>query len=198
MAKKKKRLTHNYIDDEKFYEEMKKYISECRKIDEKNESLSEEKVLDYPIIPDYIGECIFNIAENLAKKGNFSGYTFRDDMIGDGIENCVKYIRNFNPDKYDKPFAYFTQICFYAFIRRIETEKKQKILVYKLIQNADSKNEFGAWAKSQGIEVDGNDALASYLKINPDDISTYDSKTKKKKKAKRNKNSLEDLEEGNE
>lgn len=188
----KKRMTHNYIDDDKFYEAMKEYINECNDVDLKNES--SEEIIPYPQITPYIGECIYNIAENLSKKGNFCNYSYREDMVGDGIENCVKYIRNFDPVKYHKPFAYFTQICYYAFISKIEKEKKYRVTIYKLIQNADAKNEFSAWAKNQGIEVDGNDSLASYLKINPDDISKYE-KTKNKRNKKKNKNSLEDLEE---
>ena len=84
---------------------------------------------------NYIGECILKIANNLSHKPNFSNYTYKDDMILDGIENCILYIHNFDPEKSNNPFAYFTQIIFYAFLRRIGKEKKQAYVKNKLIQN---------------------------------------------------------------
>lgn len=87
-----------------------------------------------PRIPEYIGECIYLIATRLATKPNFSGYSYKDDMISDGIENCIQYIHNFNPDKSENPFAYFTQIIWYAFLRRIHKEKKQMYIKFKSSQ----------------------------------------------------------------
>ena len=78
-----------------------------------------------PPIPNYLGECFLKIATHLSYKPNFVNYMFRDDMISDGIENCVQYIHNFDPEKSKNPFAYFTQIIHYAFLRRIQKEKKQ-------------------------------------------------------------------------
>ena len=82
-------------------------------------------------IPNYIGECFMKIAEGLSHKPNFINYTYRDEMIGDGIENCLMYFDNFNPEKSKNPFAYFTQIIWYAFLRRIDKEKKQTYIKYK-------------------------------------------------------------------
>ena len=76
-------------------------------------------------IPRYIGECFMKIAEGLSHKPNFINYTYRDEMMGDAIENCLMYFDNFNPEKSKNPFAYFTQIIYYAFLRRIHREKKQ-------------------------------------------------------------------------
>ncbi len=87
-----------------------------------------------PRIPDYVGKCILLIAENLAHKPNFNGFTWKDEMIGDGIENCMMYFDNFNPNKSKNPFAYFTQIIYYAFLRRILKEKKQLYSKYKVIE----------------------------------------------------------------
>ena len=89
---------------------------------------------------EYIGECIYKIATRLSTRPNFINYTYRDDMISDGIENCLQYMSNFNPDKSNNPFAYFTQIIYYAFIRRIQKEKKQMQVKSKLIQNAGVEN----------------------------------------------------------
>ena len=82
-------------------------------------------------IPNYIGQCWMKIAEGLSHKPNFINYTYRDEMISDGIENCLMYFDNFNPDKSKNPFAYFTQIIYYAFLRRIQKEKKQLYVKYK-------------------------------------------------------------------
>ena len=87
-----------------------------------------------PPIPNYLGECFLKIATHLSYKPNFVNYMFRDDMISDGIENCVQYIHNFDPDKSKNPFAYFTQIIHYAFLRRIQKEKKQLEIKTKIIE----------------------------------------------------------------
>ena len=89
-----------------------------------------------PPIPRYIGECFLKIANHLSYKPNFVNYMFKDDMICDGIENCVQYINNFNPEKSSNPFAYFTQIIHYAFLRRIQKEKKQLEIRQKIIERS--------------------------------------------------------------
>ena len=102
--------------------------------------IAEEKGKKKPDVSNYIGECFLKIANHLSYRPNFINYTFRDDMISDGIENCLQYMDNFNPDKSTNPFAYFTQIIYYAFIRRIQKEKKQMEVKKKLIQNAGVEN----------------------------------------------------------
>jgi hypothetical protein len=87
-----------------------------------------------PQIPNYLGECFLKIATHLSYKPNFVNYMFREDMISDGIENCVQYIHNFDPERSQNPFAYFTQIIHYAFIRRINKEKKQLDIKTKIIE----------------------------------------------------------------
>ena len=87
-------------------------------------------------MPNYIGECFIKIATHLSYKPNFINYTFRDDMIADGIENCIQYVDNFDPAKSKNPFAYFTQIIYFAFLRRIQKEKKQLYIKYKSIERA--------------------------------------------------------------
>jgi hypothetical protein len=84
-----------------------------------------------PAIPNYIGECFMKIAEGLSHKPNFINYTYRDEMVSDGIENCLQYFANFDPIKSSNPFAYFTQIIYFAFLRRIQKEKKQLYVKYK-------------------------------------------------------------------
>jgi hypothetical protein len=97
---------------------------------------SKEKDSPRPKMPDYIGECFVKIATHLSYKPNFINYTFREDMISDGVENCLQYVDNFDPEKSENPFAYFTQIIYYAFLRRIQKEKKQLYIKYKAMERA--------------------------------------------------------------
>ena len=130
MAKKTNKA--HYVDNKKFLQAMIEHRDKCR--------IAEEKGKKKPDVSNYIGECFLKIANHLSYRPNFINYTFRDDMISDGIENCLQYMSNFNPDKSTNPFAYFTQIIYYAFIRRIQKEKKQMEVKKKLIQNAGVEN----------------------------------------------------------
>ena len=122
----------HYVDNKKFLQAMTEYRDKCRK--------AEEKGRKKPPVTNYIGECFLKIANHLSYRPNFINYTYRDDMISDGIENCLQYMNNFDPDKSDNPFAYFTQIIYYAFIRRIQKEKKQMQVKAKIIANAGVEN----------------------------------------------------------
>lgn len=125
-------MSNHYVDNKRLYTEMIKYINEYNE--------AKEKGLQAPRVNNYIGECIWLIANRLSTNRNFIGYTYRDEMIGDAIENCLRYIHNFNPDKTHNPFAYFTQIMYYAFLRRIEKEKKQSYVKYKSMENSIAMN----------------------------------------------------------
>lgn len=95
-----------------------------------------------PRVPNYIGECFLKIANGLSQKPNFINYPFKDEMIADGVENCLMYFENFNPDKTQNPFAYFTQIIYYAFLRRIQKEKKQMYIKCKATEQMSILDEF--------------------------------------------------------
>lgn len=127
-----KKTTKNYVDNKKLHAEMSKYIALYKKAKAEGTQL--------PKVSNYIGECIWLIANGLSSNRNFAGYTYRDEMIGDGIENTLKYLHNFDPEKYDNPFGYFTQIIYYAFLRRIDKEKKQSYIKYKSMENAIAMN----------------------------------------------------------
>ena len=123
--KKKNKLEH-YVNNKEFLQAIsvfKKQVNEAKKNDTAR-----------PRIPRYIGDCFLKIATHLSYKPNFVNYTFRDDMISDGVENCVQYIDNFDPEKSQNPFAYFTQIIYYAFLRRIQKEKKQLEIKNKILE----------------------------------------------------------------
>jgi DNA-directed RNA polymerase specialized sigma subunit len=121
----KKRSEH-YVNNKELLEAIIVYKSKVAKAKE----LGEPK----PIISNYLGECFLKIATHLSYKPNFINYMFRDDMISDGVENCVQYINNFDPEKSKNPFAYFTQIIHFAFLRRIQKEKKQLDIKNKMIE----------------------------------------------------------------
>ena len=123
----KAKLKPHYVDNKKFLQAMVDWRS-------KSEKASKLKRKD-PAVTNYIGECFLKIANHLSYRPNFINYTYRDDMISDGIENCLQYMNNFNSKKSSNPFAYFTQIIYYAFIRRIQKEKKQQDVKAKLISN---------------------------------------------------------------
>lgn len=123
MPKKK---SEHYVNNKEFLEAIT--------IHREKIAYAKENDLPKPRISDYIGSCFLKIATHLSYKPNFVNYMFREDMISDGIENCVQYIHNFNPEKSQNPFAYFTQIIHYAFLRRIEKEKKQLKIKNKIIE----------------------------------------------------------------
>ena len=123
----KRKATQHYVDNKKFLEAMVVYKEKVNKAKENNRKK--------PDVTNYIGECFLKIANHLSYRPNFINYTYRDDMISDGIENCLQYMDNFDPEKSKNPFAYFTQIIYYAFIRRIQKEKKQQQVKQKMIAN---------------------------------------------------------------
>jgi hypothetical protein len=123
----KAKLKPHYVDNKKFLQAMVDWRSKVQK--------AEDNKRKKPVVTNYIGECFLKIANHLSYRPNFINYTYRDDMISDGIENCLQYMSNFNSEKSSNPFAYFTQIIYYAFIRRIQKEKKQQDVKAKLISN---------------------------------------------------------------
>lgn len=125
---------NHYINNKDFLKEMIAYRQLVSK--------AKRKSLPKPKIPDTIAKCFMMIAENLSHKPNFLSYTFRDEMVADAIENCVMYVDNFDPNKSSNPFAYFTQIAYFAFLRRIQKEKKQLYVKYKATETAGVIDEF--------------------------------------------------------
>ena len=128
MATDKKKKVH-YVDNKKFLAaivERKQLLKEA-----------EESDLSKPQVSNYLGECILKIANHLSYRPNFINYTYRDEMISDGIENCLQYMSNFDPEKSKNPFAYFTQIIYFAFVRRITREKKQSKIKDRLLKRSN-------------------------------------------------------------
>jgi DNA-directed RNA polymerase specialized sigma subunit len=147
---KRKRSVH-YVNNKEFLAALIAY--------KKDVAEAEELGKDKPRITNYLGECFLKIATHLSFKPNFVNYIFKDDMISDGIENCVQYIHNFNPEKSQNPFAYFTQIIHYAFLRRIQKEKKQLEIKNKILEKTgydevfyDDNNDGGNYSDYNSIK----------------------------------------------
>ena len=140
MAKRKR--SEHYVNN-------KEFLAALIRLREDRE-IAEIRGKEKPRIPRYIGECFLKIATHLSFKPNFVNYMFKEDMISDGIENCVQYIHNFNPEKSRNPFAYFTQIIHYAFLRRIQREKRQLEIKNKIIEKSGYQEVFNDDNKIDG------------------------------------------------
>ena len=130
MARRKK---NNFIDNKEFFAAMVVYKNKIDAAKELGLSRGDD---GYPPITRYIGKCFLDIAEHLSMRPNFSNYIYRQDMVMDAVENCVVYCHRFDPEKSQNPFAYFTQVCWYAFIRRIGKEKRQIEICDKIISKS--------------------------------------------------------------
>lgn len=162
MAKQKTQNRH-YVNNKEFLAAMTEYRNARVEAEERGD--------DPPRVSNYIGECFVKIANHLAYKSNFVNYTFREEMILDGIENCITYINNFDPAKSSNPFAYFTQITYYAFLRRIQKEKKQLDAKYRYIQSLDLQSMMDELA-SDG----GSPEYLEYMKRQIDEANKQDEK----------------------
>lgn len=165
----------HYVDNKQFLAEMIKWKKEIREAEDSGD--------DRPPVSNYIGECFLKIAERLCSKSNFMNYPYKDEMIGDGIENCLMYAHNFNPRKSKNPFSYFTQIIYYAFLRRIEREKKQAYIKFKLTENMDD-GTLHKWFKENYFDKNNQrEALSEHFSISERDIEKYEPKKRKKRKS---------------
>ena len=177
MARKKQ----HYVDNERFLEVMSDYREKYLQAKDNDTEL--------PIIPDYAGECFLKIAERLSHRPNFINYAFREEMVSDGIENSVMYASNFNPEKSKNPFAYFTQIIYFAFLRRIEKEKKQLYIKYKTMEEYSSLEDHVDMGEMGQSETQAVSSGASPLTVDKrasiqEFIFAFEEKKRKKKKPK--------------
>ena len=150
MARRRTKSEH-YVNNKEFLAALIKY--------REDREIAQLQDKPRPVIPRYIGECFLKIANHLSFKPNFVNYMFKEDMISDGIENCVQYIHNFDPDKSKNPFAYFTQIIHYAFLRRIQREKRQLEIKNKILEKSGYSEVF-----DDNNQIDGSN-YAEYNSI---------------------------------
>ena len=177
MARKKQ----HYVDNERFLEVMSDYREKYLQAKDNDTEL--------PIIPDYAGECFLKIAERLSHRPNFINYAFREEMVSDGIENSVMYASNFNPEKSTNPFAYFTQIIYFAFLRRIEKEKKQLYIKYKTMDEFSMLEDHSDMGDMDAGEKASITSGASTMTVDKrktiyDFIHAFEEKKRKKKRVK--------------
>jgi hypothetical protein len=179
LSNKRQKRDH-YIDNQRFFQEMqewKKTIKEAEEVDDPK-----------PPITPYIGECFLKIAEQLSSKPNFAHYAYREEMICDAVENCVVYAANFDPDKSSNPFSYFTQIIYYAFLRRIQREKKQSFIKYKMVRDRVGDGNIGKFmSKMRGMEdydspMEYRDPAAKKFDLSETDIDNFTRELEKEDK----------------
>ena len=170
MAKKQKGV--HYVNNADFLAAMAEWKDRCKDAEELGDP--------QPPVTNYIGECFLKIANHLSYRPNFINYTYRDEMISDGIENCLQYCGNFNPEKSKNPFAYFTQIIYYAFLRRIAKEKKQQHVKHQIISNMNV-----------DLMMDGDDAATGYVDYLQKNFLPDEAVYKPKKKVKKEPKGLE-------
>ena len=164
----------HYVDNKKFLAALIEYKQSIDDAKAKGE--------EQPRVTHYIGECFIKIATHLSYKSNFINYTFRDDMVSDGIENCLTAAAKFDPTKSSNPFAYYTQIIYFAFIRRIQKEKKQQATKYKIIENLD----FDSLMQNSD-DSESSRQLIDYLKTQLDQIDPEKRETPAQTKARKKK-----------
>ena len=164
-----KRQSVHYVDNKRLYGEMIHFINECKAAVKAEEQR--------PKVPEYIGLCIYKIATKLATKPNFASYTYKDEMIADGIEICIRYIHNFDPEKSNNPFAYFTQIIYFAFLQRIQKEKKQQYIKAKSFENSAIMNQL--------VDSPDSEHYNGFYSIDSERIADLESKVKPKKYTKK-------------
>ena len=171
----------NYINNKEFYALLQNFKEDCKE--------AEENGKPAPRVPEDIGKCFMMIATKLATKANFSGYTYKDEMICDALENCVVAVHSFNPEKSSNPFSYFTQVIYFAFLRRIAKEKKQSYIKGKLIHDM----AFDTFEiQDHDDDAEFKNAFAEFMKAH----STFDDsfvKNKEKKKKVKEEQSLENF-----
>jgi len=154
MAAKKK---EHYVNNKEFLEAMIVYRTKV--------IAARENEKPKPKVPEYIGSCFLKIATHLSYRPNFVNYMFKDDMICDGIENCLQYIDNFDPEKSRNPFAYFTQITYFAFLRRIQREKKQLDIKTRILEKSGFDEVFSADSSVMGYDSSQMNSIKESLEI---------------------------------
>jgi len=194
MAKNKRASIH-YVNNAEFSQAVVEYVKTVREAKKNNEQL--------PVVTDYIAQCFLRIAEGLSHKSNFIRYTYREEMVMDAVENCLKAIENYNIEaatRTGKPnaFAYFTQITWFAFLRRIAKEKKQQDVKIKYLTKAGIEN----FVDNENGDAMSNQVVGAFvdtLRDRIDKVRTVDSEikeySKEEKKRKRTRIADSDLEE---
>ena len=172
---KKRRV--NYVNNAHFYEALVQFRKDCEEAEDSGD--------DLPPTPRYVGECLMQISQRLSYKPNFINYPFREEMVSDGLENAVMAIRNFNPDKTQNPFAYFTQVIYFAFIRRIHKEKRQLYIKHKVAQQTFIMEELtnkSEYSEHSGVAEVANEYMDDFVSKYEEKMGINQPSSKKKTK----------------
>ena len=178
--KKKKKKAKHYVDNDEFLSAMNDWKDIVKEAKRNGKPL--------PPVTDYIGLCFYQIADHLSRRPNFINYPFREDMVSDGVENCLQYAHNFDQEKSENPFSYFTQIIYYAFLRRIEKEKKKAYIKFKCMQRNDIDSKYTEWLRENNETASMLEFIQKNFYLSEHDIdklekeSNSTSKKGKKKK----------------
>lgn len=194
--KNKKSSNEYYVDKEKFYIVISEYIDKYEK--------AKAEGLEPPKIPDYIGECILLIANKLSLSRSFAGYSFIDEMVDYAVENCIQYLHKFkpNPNKVSKitgriekgdPFAYFTRVCHFAFVRKIQSEEKNNYIKHKLLVNASIRNDIENISDDDRFHINTSFSEMG-IDRSADIIIKFEERMKKNKEKQLDKRKLKELE----
>jgi len=176
-----------FVDNERFYNELSEWKTKF--VENKEAGVVDPK----PPIPDYVGEAIYLIASRFATKAKWKN-PYTDDMIGDGIEECIRYLDKFDVTKSRNPFSYFTQVVYYAFLRRIGKEKKNLYVRYKLLEKAATSDEFMEKTEGDSQTYGQSEDLYDRFQIT-NFIEYYENNVKRKPRPKQNvtESSVEDF-----
>ena len=190
MSQDKTKRPH-YVDNKKFSQAIVDYVETVQAAESAGKQI--------PVVPNYIGECFLKICEGLSNKINFNRYTYREEMVMDAVENCLKAVTNYRIDTTTRTglpnaFAYFTQIAFYAFLRRIAKEKKQQDIKWKYLDQADIEAFMHYDSAQLGDMHESERQFIDYLRDRIDKVRTQDAQMKelvKKEKTAKKKTALE-------
>jgi hypothetical protein len=179
MSKAEKKKDKHYVDNDEFLSAMNKWKIIVNEAKLKNKPM--------PPVTDYIGLCFYQIADRLSRRPNFINYPFREDMVSDGVENCLQYAHNFDDQKSENPFSYFTQIIYYAFLRRIDKEKKQAYIKYKCMQHNDIDSKYTEWLRENNESATLSEFIQRNFFLSEHDLEKLEKEAEAKGKRKRKK-----------
>ena len=170
-----KKASIHYVDNKVLFAALVEWQKDLKR--------AHRKKLPKPQLPEYVAECMMKMANRLSQKAGFVNYTYREDMVGDALESCLRYIHNFNPSKSTNAFAYITQIIHNAFIRRIQKEQKQLYIKMRIVDDTDF---VGSYERQDGDSTHYNNSYVTYLQENKGDVISKFESWKESKKTKAN------------
>ena len=180
IMKKIPKEKENYVNNKEFTSSVVTYVDQLKK--------SKENDSSEPRIPEYVGECFLKIANGIAKRPNFSRYSYKEEMVMDAVENCVRAVSKYKVDTQTRSgvpnaFAYFTQICWYAFLRRIQKEKRQQDIKEKYIEFSDA-DQFASFGENDVEQVGIVEKVRNKMDRSEESVREFGKKIKEKRKKK--------------